>query len=64
MKITFIATTLTRKGRFGKGDVVDFPADEAKELQRLSSVESPAPTIKKTRKSKVKKVENEPKDIS
>jgi len=59
-KVKFIATTLTRKGRFGKGDVVEFPTDEAKELQRLSSVESLAPTVKKVaKKATVKKAEKD-----
>lgn len=52
-KVTFIATTLTSKGRFIKGQSKDFPADEAKELQRLSTVENPAPTVvKKSKKDK------------
>lgn len=69
-KVKFIATTLTRKGRFGKGDVIDFPEAEAKELQRLSSVtafESPAPTVEKkiVEKKTRKKVEaDESKDES
>ena len=51
--VKFIATTLTSKGRFGKGDVSNlFTDEEAKELQRLSSVESPAPTVKKQKKNK------------
>ncbi len=69
-KVEFTATTLTSKGRFGKGDVSNLFTDkEAKDLQRLSSVKSPAPTVKKP-KAKVKieakkeKVKDEPKDIS
>ena len=70
IKVEFTATTLTSKGRFGKGDVSSLFTDkEAKELQRLSSVKSPAPPVKKS-KAKVKaeakkeKVNDEPKDIS
>lgn len=69
-KVKFIATTLTRKGRFGNGQVVDFPEDEAKDLCRLSSViavKSPASTVKKKTapKKTVKKVEeDESKDLS
>lgn len=58
-KVEFLATTLTKKGRFVRGDIEDFPADEAKELQRLSSVKSPAKT-----KGGEQKVENEPKDTA
>ena len=74
-KVKFIATTLTSKGRFGKGDVSnDFTESEAKELQRLSSVESPAPTVKKVvekapekvakKATKKKVVKDESKDLS
>ena len=66
-KVKFIATTLTSKGRFGKGDVSnDFTEAEAKDLQRLSSVESPAPTVKKVAKKATKKkvVKDESKDLS
>jgi len=59
-KVTFIATTITSKGRFEKGDTADFSAEEAKELQRLSSVESPKATVKKAGKKKA--VKDEPKD--
>ena len=58
-KVTFIATTLTSKGRFGKGDVSNLFTDaEAKDLQRLSSVENPAPTVKEVKKPKKKKVKD------
>ena len=53
-KVKFIGTTLTTKGRFDKGDIGEFPTDEAKELQRLSSVESPTPTVKKPKKKEDK----------
>ena len=54
-KVTFIGTTLTSKGRFHKGDVSNLFTDaEAKDLQRLNSVESPAPTMKKAKAKKVK----------
>jgi hypothetical protein len=52
MKVTFLATTITSKGRFERGDVVDFPEQEAKDLQRLTTVESPAPSVKKKKKKK------------
>ena len=64
-KVEFIATTLTSKGRFGKGDVSNlFTDEEAKDLQRLSSVKSPKnTTVKqkvkvKTKKKKVSKDES------
>lgn len=49
-KVKFTGTTLTAKGRFIKGESCDFPEKEAKELQRLSTVESPTPTVKKADK--------------
>ena len=49
-RVTFIATTITSKGTFYKGDSIEFPASEAKDLQKLCSVESPTPTVKKTPK--------------
>ena len=52
-KVKFLATTITSKGRFEAGQEADFPADEAKELQRLTSVESA--TVKKAPKSREKK---------
>jgi len=61
LKVKFLGTTITSKGRFEKGDEISFPIDEAKDLQRLKSVESPAPTV---RKSKKKVVEDEPKEDS
>lgn len=69
-QVKFIATTLTSRGRFVKGDVSNlFTDDEAKDLQRLSSVESPnVSTMKKSKpvkKTDKKKVEtDESKDIS
>ena len=67
-KVEFIATTLTSKGKFIKGDVIEFTEAEAKDLQRLSSVKNPTPTVKKpkpTKKKAEKKVEeNESKDLS
>lgn len=65
-QVKFIATTLTSKGRFGKGDVSNlFTDEEAKDLQRLSSVETPAPTVKKPKKPKAKKkVSDESKELS
>lgn len=58
--VKFLGTTLTAKGMFTKGDSSNlFTEDEAKDLQRLSTVESPEPTtVKKkapTKKKKVKK---------
>ena len=66
LKVKFLAPTLTRKGRFNKGDVADFPENEVKDLQKLSSVESPAPTESsappvKTVKKKKKVVRDESK---
>jgi len=46
-KVEFIGITLTRKGRFIAGQSSDFPEKEAKELQRLSTVKNPKPTVKK-----------------
>jgi len=61
-KVKFIATTLTSKGRFGKGDTSNlFSDEEAKELQRLSSVESPTPTVKKAEVKKKPKAKKETK---
>ena len=56
-KVTFIATTLTSKGRFEAGESCEFTEAEAKDLQRLTSVESETPTLKKevVKKSKKKK---------
>lgn len=54
--VKFNATTLTSKGRFGKGAVSNvFTDEEAKDLQRLSSVESPTPTLEDKPKKKKKK---------
>ncbi len=52
-KVKFLSTTITSKGRFEAGQEIDFPADEAKELQRLTSVESPS--VKKGNKPTDKK---------
>lgn len=54
-KVTFIATTLTNKGRFEAGESADFTEAQAKDLQRLSSVESPKKkkaTVSKKKKAK------------
>jgi len=55
-KVTFTGTTLTSKGRFIKGETCNkFTEDEAKDLQRLSTVESPeTPTIDKDAEKKAK----------
>jgi hypothetical protein len=63
VKVEFIGETITNKGHFRKGDSEMFSKDEAKALQRLSTVKSPAPTVKKEKPSK--KVEkDESKDNS
>jgi len=55
-KVEFLATTLTSRGRFEKGEVADFPDAEAKDLQRLSSVKSgKTSTVKEEKKPSVKK---------
>ena len=54
-QVKFIATTLTSKGRFGKGDVSNlFTDEEANDLQRLISVENPVPTVEETEVKKPK----------
>ena len=63
-KVTFIGTTVTSKGIFRKGESSNlFTDEEAKDLQRLSTVESPeAPTVKeepKKKRSRKKKVEKD-----
>lgn len=62
-KVTFISTTITSKGRYDRGESESFPEDEAKELQRLSSVESPE-VKKKVSKPRAKKVKDESKAVS
>ena len=62
--VKFTAMTVTSRGRFLKGDVSNLFTDaEAKELQRLSSVESPEP-VSKPKKSKKKVVKDESEDVS
>ena len=64
-KVKFLATTLTSKGRFEAGETGEFTEAMAKDLQRLTTVESPTevPAIKeeelpKPEKKKVKKYES------
>ena len=54
-RVTFIATTITSKGRFDAGQIVDFPSEEAKALQTLSTVESPKEAVKEKPKKTSKK---------
>ena len=58
-KVKFLATTLTSRGRFEKGDSHEFTEAEAKDLRRLTSVESETPTINKKKVKKVKKDDSE-----
>ena len=55
-KVKFLATTLTSKGRFEAGETGEFTEAMAKDLQRLSTVESPeVSTVKSEEKPKSKK---------
>jgi hypothetical protein len=55
-KVEFIAKTITARGVFERGESSsDFTDEEAKELQKLSSVKSPTPTVNKSKKPKSKK---------
>lgn len=59
-KVKFIGTTLTSKGRFEAGESADFTVAEAKDLQRLSTVEggerSTVTDAEPKKKSKSKKL--------
>ncbi len=53
-KVKFLATTITSKGTFQKGDEIEVTKEELKGLEPLTSVQ-----VVKAQKPKVKKVEKD-----